>query len=144
MTKISPFLALVYFQMNGLRAPSVLPWMEAQCFYEISHSSLVSQNKIRRASGHFIITAHLDISPLPTFIKISSVCQRKACPHHETILHFNTSARKHVQRSNCVLPSNIPPALPTLNTAKFHLVHRQTLCSIRSSRNSEGSHGRAR
>src|SRR2546423_14573749 len=124
--------------MHGLTAPSLLPWKEAQLFYETSHSSLVSQCKIRRTSERFIITAHLDISPL-TFIEVSSLSRRKTCPHHESILHFNTSAQKHVQRSNCVLPSNIPPALPTSNTAKFHLVPRRTLCSRRSSRSSEGS-----
>src|SRR4051812_28060085 len=55
--------------MHGLTVPSVLPWKEAQFFYEASHSSLVWQCKIGRTSEHFIITAHLDISLL-TSIKI--------------------------------------------------------------------------
>jgi len=141
MTKISPCLALLCFQMHGLRAPSLLPWKEHNFSTELRTLLLSGNVRLGGPPNTFIIIAHLDISPL-TFIEVSSLCRRKTCPHHESILHFNTSVQKHVPRSNCVSPSNIPLALPTLNTAKFHLVPRRTLYSRRSSKSSEGSHGR--
>src|ERR1700722_14992001 len=52
---------------------------------------LLGVSTIGRTSEHFIITAHLDISPRP------SLKYRR----HELILHSDTSARKHVRRSNC-------------------------------------------
>src|SRR5436305_2383727 len=117
MTKISPCLALLCFQMHGLTAPSLLPRKQVQLFYETSHFALFLfwQCRTRRASEHFIITAHLVIFPL-TFIEVSSLSVDGR--HVLVTSQYYTST--HLLRSMykdpivCRPPTYLQPCLPRI------------------------------